>query len=124
MKFKIEFISGKLKNILNIMKFVKRNFTVYTKDYYQIFGVPKSASLVEIKKRYTSLVKEHHPDVNISNANLFKEIIEAYAVLNKPEERRKYDAIVARYGIRRESDQEDSKRSSQGRSEHVKLTVS
>lgn len=32
------------------------------KDYYQILGVPRGASLEEIKKAYRTLVFEYHPD--------------------------------------------------------------
>jgi len=66
------------------------------KDYYQILGVPKSASQEEIKQAYKKLAKEHHPDmVDASNKESaekrFKEINEAYQVLGDPQKRKMFD---------------------------------
>lgn len=35
-------------------------------NYYEILGVPKSASFDEIRKSYKSLLLQHHPDKNLS----------------------------------------------------------
>lgn len=63
------------------------------KDYYEILGVSKSASVEEIKKAYRKLALEHHPDRNKSKESeeKFKEISEAYAVLSNAEKRSQYD---------------------------------
>ncbi len=63
------------------------------RDYYEILGVSKSASLDEIKKAYRKLALEWHPDRNKSpQANeKFKEINEAYAVLSDSNKRSTYD---------------------------------
>ncbi|PIP04838.1 hypothetical protein COX53_00280, partial [candidate division WWE3 bacterium CG23_combo_of_CG06-09_8_20_14_all_40_14] len=58
------------------------------KDYYEILGVSKNASIEDIKKAYKKLAKEHHPDVAKDKAaaeKRFKEINEAYHVLSDPE---------------------------------------
>lgn len=64
------------------------------KDYYQILGLPRSASVDEIKKAYRRLAKQHHPDVNKGNTEAeekFKVISEAYNTLSDPEQKKKYD---------------------------------
>lgn len=63
------------------------------RDYYEVLGVPRSATTAEIKSAYRKLALEWHPDRNKSaNANeKFKEINEAYAVLSDPKKRETYD---------------------------------
>jgi len=66
------------------------------KDYYDILGVGKNASLEEIKKAYRKLAREHHPDVAKDSdkkaaEKRFKEINEAYQVLSDPQKRKMYD---------------------------------
>lgn len=63
------------------------------RDYYEILGVSKNASVDEIKKAYRKLALEWHPDRNKSaGANeKFKEINEAYAVVSDPKKRATYD---------------------------------
>src|SRR4051812_20027894 len=67
-----------------------------TKDYYNVIGVPSSASQDEIKKAYRKLAAKHHPDKNASDpkaAERFKEISEAYQVLGDAEKRKQYDQM-------------------------------
>lgn len=63
------------------------------RDYYEILGVSKEATLADIKKAYRRLALEWHPDRNKDpNANeRFKEINEAYAVLSDSKKRQTYD---------------------------------
>ncbi len=64
------------------------------KDYYQTLGVPRSASQKEIRAAYRKLAAKHHPDRNKgdkASEEKFKEIGEAYAVLNDEEKRKFYD---------------------------------
>jgi len=64
------------------------------KDYYEIFGVTKSASPEEIKKSYRQLALKYHPDRNKGDKAAeakFKEASEAYHILSDKERRSNYD---------------------------------
>jgi len=65
------------------------------RDYYDVLGVAKSASDLDIKEAYRRLAFEHHPDRNRSPEaeERFKELSEAYAVLFNHEKRALYDAL-------------------------------
>jgi curved DNA-binding protein len=64
------------------------------RDYYEILGVPRTASADDIKKAHRKLVRKYHPDVNKTNPNAtekFKEVQEAYDVLSDTTKRANYD---------------------------------
>ena len=63
-------------------------------DYYKVLGVGRDASDAQIKNAYRKLAKRYHPDRNKSDQSAetkFKEVQEAYDVLNDKSKRRQYD---------------------------------
>jgi molecular chaperone DnaJ len=63
------------------------------RDYYEILGVPRTASNDDLKAAFRRLARQYHPDVNKDQdaEERFKEINEAYAVLSDAEKRQAYD---------------------------------
>ena len=64
------------------------------RDYYEILGVARTATDVEIKSAYRKLAMKCHPDKNPGDhaaEELFKEAAEAYAILADAEKRSLYD---------------------------------
>jgi len=68
------------------------------KDYYKVLGVPRNADEKAIRQAFRRLARQHHPDVNPNDKknaeSRFKEINEAYQVLNDAERRKKYDQVL------------------------------
>ena len=69
------------------------------KDYYEIFGIERTATQDEIKRAYRKLARKYHPDVSKeSDAEArFKEVGEAYEVLKDPEKRAAYDQMGSKW---------------------------
>ncbi|MFX1571755.1 MAG: DnaJ C-terminal domain-containing protein [Promethearchaeota archaeon] len=64
------------------------------KDYYNILGIDKNASKDEIKRAFRKMARKYHPDVNPNehkSGEKFKEINEAYRILNDDKKREMYD---------------------------------
>ena len=64
------------------------------RDYYEVLGVARTATDVEIKSAYRKLAMKYHPDRNPGDKaaeEKFKEAAEAYAILADAEKRALYD---------------------------------
>ena len=74
---------------------MNQNFlTIAFIDYYQVLGVPKTATEKEVKEAYRKLARKHHPDLNPNDPEAnkkFQQLNEANEVLSDPEKRKKYD---------------------------------
>ena len=64
------------------------------RDYYEVLGVTRSCTEVELKAAFRKLAMQHHPDRNPGDKDCehrFKEINEAYDVLKDGDKRAAYD---------------------------------
>ncbi len=67
-----------------------------TQDYYERLGLKKGATETDIRKAYKRLARKYHPDLNPGDdaaVEKFKEVQEAYSVLNDPKKRKMYDQL-------------------------------
>jgi len=60
-------------------------------DYYNILGIPRTATPEEIKKAYRTLAMKHHPDRG-GDQEQFKRVTQAYDTLSNSDKRSAYDA--------------------------------
>lgn len=61
------------------------------KNYYEILGVSRNATLIEIKKRYRYLAGMHHPDKQGGDKLIFSKISMAFDTLKNDNKRKSYD---------------------------------
>ena len=68
------------------------------KNYYEILGVPYDADKATIRKAYRELARIYHPDKTPDQDDTkFKEIAEAYEILENDNNRTNYNRIYNRY---------------------------
>jgi Ca-activated chloride channel family protein len=67
------------------------------KDYYAILGVPRTASVDQLRRAYREAALRLHPDKNVNpgETEQFLEIGRAFEALNDPERRAEYDRQLA-----------------------------
>lgn len=80
-----------------IVKSARRREIYATADYYTVLGVPQDASVSEIKKAFRRLIKVTHSDRNlcVTATEETQALLEAWAVLSDPEQRKKYDTLLS-----------------------------
>lgn len=70
------------------------------KNHYQTLEINESATSEEIKRSYRKLALKYHPDRNpqgdLQTESRFKEIVEAYHILSKPDSKAEYDHYLVR----------------------------
>src|SRR3954469_13514420 len=65
-------------------------------DYYEVLGVPRSATEKDITRAYRKLAKQYHPDANPGDTaaeERFKEVSAANEVLGDADKRKEYDQV-------------------------------
>ncbi|HKT35382.1 MAG TPA: DnaJ C-terminal domain-containing protein [Nitrospira sp.] len=72
------------------------------RDFYQVLGLPRTASADDIKKAYRRLARQYHPDLHSGSKKTemekkFKELNEANEVLSDSDKRKKYDQYGAQW---------------------------
>ncbi|KAL1549447.1 DnaJ protein P58IPK B [Salvia divinorum] len=83
-------------NIREVLMRAERSLKLsQRKDWYNILGVSKTASISEIKKAYKKLALQWHPDKNVDNREeaeaKFREIASAYEILGDEDKRTRFD---------------------------------
>src|SRR3954465_15669306 len=71
--------------------------TTEKRDYYEVLGLAREATVDDIKKAYRRMAVKYHPDKNPGDADAeekFKEAAEAYGVLSDDEKRARYDPFA------------------------------
>lgn len=67
-------------------------------DYYELLQVSPNAEAETINRTYRMLAQRYHPDnQETGNVSRFRELHQAFTVLNDPEQRAKYDVTYQRH---------------------------
>ncbi len=63
-------------------------------SHYEVLGVNRRATPVEVKRAFRAQARRWHPDLDRSpeSPERFRQVVEAWAALGDPHQRRSYDA--------------------------------
>lgn len=67
------------------------------RNYYEVLGLPPSATTDQIKKKYRELARKYHPDIaqdKVFSQRVFTQINQAYRVLADPDRRAQYNSTL------------------------------
>ncbi len=67
------------------------------RNYYEVLGLPPSATTDQIKKKYRELARKYHPDIAQDkdfSQRVFTQINQAYRVLADPDRRAQYNSTL------------------------------
>ncbi len=70
------------------------------RNFYEVLGIPKTASDKEIQKAYRELARKFHPDLHPDDkdaAKKFSEVQQAFDTLNNKDKRKQYDQFGENY---------------------------
>jgi curved DNA-binding protein CbpA len=86
--------------------------TIFSKNYYEILGLPKNTEKNSLRRAYFKLAKRYHPDRYVGGdlsdmekrkiETIFAELTHAYDTLSVDELRKKYDKILAAPAVSKE----------------------
>ncbi len=67
-----------------------------SQDFYNMLGVPRSATKEQIRNAYLGLARKYHPDINqeLKTDDLLKEVNHAYQILSDDESRADYNLAL------------------------------
>lgn len=85
------------------------NLAPSEKDYYSVLGVDRQATCEEIKQAFRRLSFEHHPDLHPEDpqaGEVFKELLQAYEVLQNDTLREHYDRRISQPALKEEDPKE------------------
>jgi molecular chaperone DnaJ len=71
-----------------------KEMSAYT--YYEVLGIPRGSSDIEIKQAFRELARKYHPDMMPGmEGTRFRAIVEAYRILSNHRKRREYDREIS-----------------------------
>ncbi|KAK4526895.1 hypothetical protein GAYE_SCF29G4813 [Galdieria yellowstonensis] len=96
-KFRRAYEKRKQESYESYSRYHQSPSNVPSRSYYDILGLPRGASIEQVKSAFRKLAMEHHPDrqrdpmSKQKASERFREIVTAYETLKDPIKKREYD---------------------------------